>query len=59
MATIPKDEFKSIIKPVENVPLDFLPEPEELDNPLTILLRKEANGEFLFSEDNGPYNNLY
>ena len=45
-------------KPVY-VPIDFLPEIAEHNDPLSVLLKAEQEGTFLFSEQNGPYANLY
>jgi hypothetical protein len=55
----PIDLFKDLTDKPVFVPVDFAPDVPDLDDPLTILLRKERNGEFLFSEDNGPFANQY
>lgn len=55
----PVDQYADLQQKPEFVPIDFSPETPDHNDPLTILLRKERNGEFLFSEDNSPYNNLY
>jgi hypothetical protein len=55
----PIDAFKDLTQKPEFVSTDFIPDVPDLDDPLTILLRKERNGEFLFSEANGPYANQY
>jgi hypothetical protein len=55
----PIDTFADLVEKPVFVPVDFAPDVPDLDDPLTILLRKERNGEFLFSEDNGPYAEYY
>ena len=55
----PIDLFKDLTQKPEFIPVEFLPETPDLDDPLTILLRREREGSFLFSEDNGPYAAYY
>lgn len=56
---IPEDKFKDLVEQPIFIPVEKLAEFADADDPLTILLRKESHGEFLFSEDNGPYANQY
>lgn len=56
---LPLDQFADLQQQPELIPIDFAPEAPELDDPLTILLRKERDGEFLFHMEDSPYYNLF
>jgi len=45
----PLDMFADITNPVQNVPLDFLPEITDHQNPLTALLQEEAETQAAFA----------
>jgi hypothetical protein len=55
----PADLFADLQQAPEFVSTDFIPDVPDFDDPLTILLRQERTGEFLFNEDASPYNNLF
>jgi hypothetical protein len=57
--TTPRDMFADLTAKPEIIPVDFLPEIPEHNDPLSLLIAAENSGEFIFSEDNGPYSNLY
>ena len=59
MKQIPEDKFKDLVEKPVFVPIEKMADMPDLNDPLSILLHKESTGEFLFSEDNGPYAQYY